>query len=388
MLVLTRSFLVIAIAVVLQIEICYAQWIGDSANEAHIQKGIRYVYNLSFDSAQTEFQSVTRSKPDHPAGHFFLAMVEWWRIITDFNNKSRDKKFISMLDRVIDLCDKRLDKNEDDVTGLFFKGGALGFQGRLYGNREDWLKAANCGRAALPIVQKAYKLEPNNYDVLLGIGIYNYYAAVIPEVYPWVKPLMLFFPKGDKLKGIEQLHTASEKAHYANIEATYFLMQVYHSFENHYTEAQELAIKLNKMFPNNVIFHKFIGRSYASLGQWAEMQQAYLEVLKRIRLKQIGYDAIAEREANYHLGLAEMNNNKYDSALQYFYSSDELSRSLDTEGASGYMVMTNLKIGMIYDIQQKRDIAIMQYKKVLDMKDYQNAHKQAKEFLKTPYKIF
>ncbi|MDI6765288.1 MAG: hypothetical protein QME52_00425 [Bacteroidota bacterium] len=364
----------------------HSQWIGDSTNESHISRGIQYVYNLSFDSAKTEFQTVTRLRPDHPAGHFFLAMIEWWRIITDMENTAHDDKFYRMLDKVIDLCEKRLDKDKNDLTGLFFKGGALGFQGRLYGNREDWLKAANCGREALPLVQKAYKLDPNNSDILLGIGIYNYYAAIIPEIYPWVKPLMLLIPKGDKVKGLTQLREASEKAKYANIEATYFLMQASQYFEGRYSQALELATKLHYQFPNNSLFHKYIGRANVSLGNWEEMHHVYLQIFDRAKKKQIGYDLSTEREANYYLGLYEMNSNKYTDALQYFYKSDELSRLLDKKEISGYMVLSNLKIGMIYDLQGKRNLAITQYKKILDMKDYQDSHKQAKQFLKTPFR--
>ena len=345
-----------------------------------------YVYNLSFDSARAEFKIVTRSQPEHPAGYFFLAMVEWWRIITDIENRSRDDKFIRMLDRVIDLAEKRLDKDENDITGLFFKGGALGYQGRLYGNREDWLRAANCGREALPIVQKAYKLAPFNNDVLLGIGIYNYYVAIVPEIYPWVKPLMLFFPKGEKAKGLEQLRTAAGNARYANIEAMYFLMQVYHNFERSYPEAMDIADELHKMFPNNVIFHKYVGRCLGSLGKWNESQHAYNQILRRVAEKQPGYDRNAERESNFYLGLADMNFEKLDPALQYFYRSDELSRILDVKDNSWIMVIANLKIGMIYDMQGKRDLALLQYNKILDMKEYQDSHKLAKQYSKSPYR--
>ncbi|MBI4811453.1 MAG: hypothetical protein HY800_08475 [Ignavibacteriales bacterium] len=291
-----------------------------------------------------------------------------------------------MLDHVIDLSEKRLDEDENDITGLFFKGGALGFQGRLYGNREDWLKAANCGREALPIVMKANKLASDNNDVLLGIGIYNYYAAVIPEIYRWVKPLMLLLPKGDKIKGLSQLKIASEKARYANIEATYFLLQAYQNFEGAHKEALQLAVQLHKMFPNNVIFHKYVGRCHSALSNWQEMHRIFSQVLQRVKMKQVGYDINAEREANYYLGQAEMNSGKYETALQYFYRTDELCRILDIEEISGYMVYTNLKIGMIYDLQGKRDLAIMQYKKVLAMKEHQESHKQAEQYIKSPYR--
>ena len=75
-----------------------------------------------------------------------------------------------------------------------FKGGAIGFRGRLRATRDSWIKAADDGREALPIVEQASKLDSNNTDVELGFGIYNYYAAVIPDEYPMIKPLMIFFP--------------------------------------------------------------------------------------------------------------------------------------------------------------------------------------------------
>ncbi|HLF15324.1 MAG TPA: hypothetical protein VI932_10590, partial [Bacteroidota bacterium] len=208
-----------------------AQWLGDSASEALTRAGIDHIYNMQFDSARAEFRRVIESHPDHPAGHFFLAAVEWWRIMADIENTAYDRDFIGMLDGVIDICDRRLERDEHDVAALFFKGGSLGFQGRLHGNREDWIKAANSGRGALPIVQETYRLAPDNDDVVFGIGIYNYYAAIIPEMYPFVRPLMLFFPEGDRARGLEQLRRASRLARYAKTEASYFLLQILFNFE-------------------------------------------------------------------------------------------------------------------------------------------------------------
>ena len=37
-------------------------------------------------------------------------------------------------------CDKLLDVDEKNVDALFFKGGAIGFRGRLRAIRESWLK--------------------------------------------------------------------------------------------------------------------------------------------------------------------------------------------------------------------------------------------------------
>ncbi|MBI3189295.1 MAG: tetratricopeptide repeat protein [Ignavibacteriales bacterium] len=362
-----------------------AQLSSDSVFNAHTQRGIHYVYNLEFEQAKKEFKELIRLKPDHPAGHLFLATIEWERILIDLDNESNDERFISLLEKVIDVCDERLDKNEDDVTALFFKGGAIGFRGRLYANREDWVKAANDGRVALPIVQQAYKLAPTNYDVLLGIGIYNYYAELIPEQYPFVKPLMLFFPDGDRVKGISQLRQASEKAMYANIEASYFLIQLMFQYEKQFGNALEIAVKLHQKYPNNVVFHRYVGRCRAALGHWDEMKVEFDSILKLVEVGKLGYNKNVEREAHYYLGLCEMQMGKQSEALRHFYKTDELSRSLDKEGPSGFMIMSNLRVGMIYDAQSKRESAIKQYNKVLNMKEYQESHKTAEKYLKTPY---
>ncbi|HUL43216.1 MAG TPA: hypothetical protein VLY03_02550 [Bacteroidota bacterium] len=364
----------------------HAQWLGDSVSESHLQKGIGLVYDLSFDSAQAEFRAVERAHPDHPAGYFFLAMVDWWKIVTDIGNTSHDEHFIGELDHVIDLCDKRLDANGNDTTALFFKGGSLGFEGRLFVNREDWLKAANAGREALPIVQKAAKLAPENTDILLGTGIYNYYAAVVPEQYPFVKPLTLFFPKGNRVRGLDQLRTAAEKARYAGTEAKYVLLVSLVNFEHAYGDALILALQLHAQYPNNALFHRYVGRCYASASNWDEMNRVFKEILDDVHAHRLGYDQLTEREANYYLGLHAMEFADYDSALSYFYRADELSRVLDADGPSGFMTATNLRIGMIYDLQGKRDLAITQYRKVLDMKDYMDAHKQAQQYLTAPYR--
>lgn len=362
-----------------------AQWLDTPESEAAVRRGINHVYNLSFDSARAEFGSVVKSHPTHPAGHFFLAMVEWWNIVLNLDDESRDEKFFDMLETVIDLCEERLDENDRDLVALFFKGGAVGFRGRLHANREDWVKAANDGRIGLSTIQKAHEIDPKNYDVMLGIGIYNYYAEVVPEKYPFVKPFMIFFPDGDKAKGIEQLRIAAEKGTYANVEASYFLTQILYFFEKQYDEALELATELHRRFPDNAIFHRYIGRCNAALGRYGVMQKVFNEIRARAARGKLGYGPIVEREARYYLGLAEMQLGNHDSALVHFFRCDELSRAVDKKEQSGFMVLANLKAGMIFDLQKKRDVAIQQYKKVLKWGEYQGSHKTAEEYLRTPY---
>jgi tetratricopeptide (TPR) repeat protein len=362
-----------------------SQWIADPAVDARMQRGIEYIYSMEFEKADREFAEVVRLKPLHPAGYFFQAMTEWWRILSNFEDESNDKKYYAMLDNVIDICDKMLEENEDDVTALFFKGGAVGFKGRLRANRGSWLLAANDGLVALPLIRKANRLEPANYDVLLGMGIYNYYAEVVPDLYPIVKPFMLFLPSGDKKKGLEQLELVAQKAKYARTESMYFLLQTYFLYEKHYVRALEIARELHTRFPQNPVFHRMYGRCYVSTGYWGEAFQIFSEIEKRYRERQLGYDAYDGREAYYYIGRHYFLASKFEEALHSLYQCDELSRSLDKGGASGFMSMANLTIGMIYDLQKKRGSALAQYQKVLEMKEYENTYREARRFMEKPY---
>ena len=350
--------------------------------DAAVQRGIDHIYNLKFEQAEGEFRKLAVMDSTHPAGPFFLAMTDWWRIMIDLENTRYDERFHRQLDRVIDLCDERLDRDENDVTALFFKGGALGFKGRMKFHRDDWFGAADAGRKALPIVQDASSADPQNYDVFLGTGIYNYYAAVIPEQYPVAKPLMLFIPAGDKEKGIRQLQTAAQKGKYARTEAAYFLMQLYYQFEKRYADALAIALDLNARYPDNMLFHKYVGRCHVSMGAWGPAEEVFRDIAGRCERKLPGYNAVTEREARYYLGVTAQNRGEHEPALREFLRCDELSRGLDREGPSGFMAMANLKMGMAYDALGRKELAAAQYRKVLGMKEYRDSHRLAEQLLK------
>lgn len=381
-----RGVLVIIVpAIFLLASVASSQWLEDSLIDRRVQHGIDCLYNFDFENAGKEFDEVIRLRPDHPVGYFFKAMIQWERILCNFDDESQDDKLYDMLDGVVNMCEKRLDKDPNDVAALFFKGGAVGFRGRLRANRGKWLGAANDGLVALPLVRKAHELDPENYDVLLGIGIYNYYASVIPDRYPIVKPVMIFFPSGDRKLGLEQLRLASLHAKYARVEATYFLMQNYFLYEKNYAGALELARKLYEKYPDNSLFHRYYGRCLVSTGRLGEANEIFVEIQKRCAGHRLGYDSYDAREALYYRGRFEFTAKRYDAALENLYKCDEISRGLDKDGASGFMSMANLLIGMIYDVQGKRQYAVEQYKKVLDMKEFENSRVEAKKYLQKPY---
>lgn len=347
--------------------------------EIRVKEGIKQIYNIKFDDAERTFRNLIADYPNHPAGRFFLAMIDWWKILLDLDNEEHDDIFFQKLEDVIFQCDEILKKDKSNVDALFFKGGSIGFRGRLRALRESWLKAADDGREALPIVERAANLDPDNLDVQFGFGIYNYYADVIPNEFPLIKPLMIFFPSGDKKKGIEQLRNTAFNGRYANYEARYFLMTLYYRYENNMQAADEFAKMLFDEFPDNPVFQRWRGRIAVRRGDWTLADMLFKDVIYKAENNYPGYNLPASlREAAYYVGYNARDYGLLDSAKTMFEKCYELSRQIDKKQESGFQINSLLYIAMIEEQQGRKESAIELYEKVLRMREYGNSHSIAK----------
>ncbi len=351
--------------------------------ENRVESGIKQIYNIKFEDAEKTFRSLIADYPNHPAGRFFLAMIDWWKILLDIENESHDEIFFQKLEDVIYQCDKILEKDPQNVDALFFKGGSIGFRGRLRSLRESWLKAADDGREALPIVERASKLDPENLDVQLGFGIYNYYAAVIPEEYPLIKPLMIFFPSGNKEEGLRQLRNTAFNGKYAKYEARYFLMTIYYRYESNPWQAEEFAKMLVEDFPDNPTFQRWLGRIYVRQGKMQLADSLFKDVLRKADENFYGYNfPVSLREANYYVGYNYKLNNELDSAKIYLTRCAEISQQIDKEEESGFLINSMLYLAQISEAKSLFEEAINYYERLLRMRDWGNSHTLAKNSLK------
>ncbi len=350
-----------------------------------ISSGIHQIYSIKFEEAESTFAIVKKDFPEHPAGNFFSAMIVWWRVLLDLQNEIYDDILIDKLEVVIEQCDEILDKNPTNVDAIFFKGGAMGYRGRLSALRGDWLDAAADSKDALPLVFLAYELDSTNTDVVLGFGIYNYFAEVIPEVFPMVEPLMIFFPEGDKKKGIEQLMFVGENGKYAKYEALYFLMTSYYSFENNNNKALEYAAKLNDEFPNNPRFESYRGRINVRMNNYKKAFEIFSSVINKYNMGYTGYTERIKREAEYYVGVYYQRIDSLSLAETHFLNCNSLSRIVDKEKESGFLVNTLLYLGELNDLKGERMKAIKYYEEVLDLKEFQKSHEKAEKYIDKPY---
>lgn len=287
------------------------------------------------------------------------------------------------MDEVIKLCDRRLRADKNDLDGMFFKAGALAFRGRLYTDRKNWLRAARDGQKAMHLLKEVRKRDPENPDLLLGVGLFNYLADVAPAKYPILKPFARLFPKGNRAKGLEELSQAVEKGKFVPTEAAFCLLQINYIFERDYATSLHYARWLRQRYPNNSLFHVYEGRSFARLNMWEEGRRDLLDVLERQAAGRTGYRGDVTQQALYVLGRDEVRWRKYEDALSYLARMEVLPTRGKADG--DYKSYARLYRGMALDALGRREEALYWYHRALGTRPPEEVRDKARNFLRAPY---
>ena len=345
--------------------------------------GLDALYDFQFAEADSLFHLISKQYFDHPIGPCLEALTLWWTILLNLGDTSKDEAFFAAMDEVIDRSNERLTRNKNDFDAMFFKGIALGFRGRLRSNRRDWIRAAADGKRAMDYVLAVANADSNNADFALGRGLYQYYAALIRDRYPALRPITAFLPSGNRRLGLEELTRTATDGYYMQTEAMYFLVQINYLYERNFRTSVEQISWLRDRFPNNSFFHTLEGRIYADWHQWAASDTVFTAVLERYMARQIGYTPSMAEQALYFLARSKIIKEEPASALTFLLSLEALTARLDTD--SYFKVLGRLYQGIAHDLMGQRDHAIARYREVLKMKRWGSSHSNARRYISDPY---
>ena len=341
-------------------------------------EAINLLYNYKFDEADKEFRWLQYRYPNHPMPHFLMGLAEWWKIVPNTDNTAYDDKLIAHLDSSILLAEKLYDEKENKIEPSFFLAAAYAFKGRLYSERKMWAKATFAGKNALKYLERSKDKSDLSPELLFGDGLYNYYAEWIPKEYPLLESILIFFPKGNKKLGTQQLEQVANNAFYTRVEARYFLLQIY-SMENEYGKAYDMAKYMWETFPDNPYFERYFCRTAFVSGRMAEAEKAAGNILDKISRGLTGYEGVSGRNAAYVLAYYNFNYYRnYPKAQEYYQQAINFSVQTKSLNA-GYYVSSLIGLGKIAEIGKDFDEAQRYYKMALDKADRKSSqHDEAK----------
>ena len=347
-----------------------------------ILRGIDLIYNRQFYDAEDLFEDVIAKSKDKPAGYFYLAMVSWSRLASGFWSPENVKEFKKRIDRAIEVAEVRVDKDGADSYDFFYLGGALGFKGRFELMKGNWASSFFLARDAIAALKICSEMDPDNKDVLLGLGTFDYYTARLSGILKFLTYFLVH--EGDIEKGLKKLTIASKEAIYSATETKSMLLHIYLFGEQDFTKALNLSTELAEKYRNNPRFQVLLGVSYIRL----EMDPQYREMVSELRLRSTEASkremaSIWKKRALYLESVYDLFHGLYPEARS------KLRKILDhpdPENDPTMIAWPLVKIGMSYELENNRDEAKKYYDQVLNMENASGAQFVAKKLLESPLK--
>lgn len=347
-----------------------------------VLKGIHLLYNCEFNDAEKIFQKVITEFPHRPIGYFYLAMVTWSKLASGFWSPEIVNKYKERIDTTIQIANIRIENDVADSFDFFYLGGALGFKGRFELMKGEWISSFFAASNAIEALKTCLNMDPNNRDVLLGLGIFDYYTARLSGILKFLSYLLLH--KGNKDEGLRKLNIAAKEAVYSKTEAKSMLLHIYLFGEEDFLKALPFAEYLEKRYDKNLRFKLLKGVNYICLN----MDLKYRNTLNDLRQKSLRVSSSKIASLWHRRAL-------YLESINYLFHADYLEararlkmilEKADPENDPEMIAWPIVKIGMSYDLEGNREEAIKYYRQVLKMENGSGAQFLAKKFLNKPPK--
>jgi tetratricopeptide (TPR) repeat protein len=359
--------------------------LSDMKVQLECAKALDDLYNFKFESAEGGFRSLRENYNWHPLPYFLMGLIEWWKIMPNTKDTSHDEAFLTYMDSTILVAENLRDQYpEYKIEAAFFLSAAYGFKGRLYSDeeRKKWGKAAAAGKEALNYLEESKSKQNLSPELMFGDALFNYFSVWVPENYPALKPVLWFFPKGDKALGLKQLKEVSYNAFYTRTEAMVWLMRILNSYENDQNRAHEISKYLHETYPDNPFFHRYYARILYSMGRYAMAEPVCKSILARIDSAQLGYEATSGRYASFFLGQIYEARDMPDEAKKYYKQCIKFAEKIGATD-SGYFMYSLIALGEIAEEQGNKAEAKKYFKEVKKRSNRKDeAFKTAKSRLK------
>jgi tetratricopeptide (TPR) repeat protein len=199
------------------------------------------------------------------------------------------------------LSEAILEKDPDNWEAEFLQFSAWGFKSRLQAVRGEFISAGRTALKCLPGLKKGNTLKASHPEFLFGSGLYLYYREWFSDAKPALRPVMAFFPPGDKKKGLAELSQSADQPNYTSVESEMFLTELLLLSERNYPRALKYATRLNQRYPLNPYFELYYGRALYHNDQLAAASKVFTSMLNAYNpvAKKVGARPVTQLDSRY-----------------------------------------------------------------------------------------
>jgi tetratricopeptide (TPR) repeat protein len=293
---------------------------------------------------------------------------------TDPKIKNRIKALVRQAE---ELEEQELKANPNDVNALYCRG-VTRAQFAVYTGLVEraWFSALRNAVGARRDHERVLELDPDYLDAKMVVGTHNYVAGSLP----WSVKVAAAIAglSGSKEKGLAYLREVargdSENSQDAKVVLSLFLRRD-HQYDEALGYMQDLAAK----YPHNHLFPTEVANLERAAGRLDEAEAMYRKVWENGREGKYG-------NLHYEMaawGLGELLRSKKD--LTGAVAAYELVNQAPNPDPD-VLQRANLAAGEVYDLLQKRDLAMKKYETVLAGNANTGPADQARRYIKVAYR--
>jgi tetratricopeptide (TPR) repeat protein len=360
-----------------------------------------HFYNLEFDEAIQGFQRAIALDPKSPDLHNHLAesivFREMFRdgaleseLVSGNNSFLRrpklnptpetEKWFLDEVARAMALSEASLKANPNDVAALYAEGISYGLRSDYYWIvKKAWRDSLKDATNARHLHNRVSELEPANVDARLVQGLDDYIVGSLPLAFRMLG--FLAGIHGDKAKGIRTVQNVAENGKDNRVDAQIFLCALYRR-ENQPRDAVPLLQDLIHRYPRNYLLRLELAQMHSLSGDGAGALGVLREVADMKTRHAPGYDRVPWDKIYFQQGTIQFWYRDLDGALENMKKVTAAPAELDLNtGASAY-----LRMGQIYDLTNRRTLALAAYQKAIAYAPDAEAAQESKKYLSAPYR--
>ncbi len=362
-----------------------------------LDSAFEHFYNMDYDRSIQEFQKILEQNPtDAEAVNHLLSAIlirELYRMGAMNTGEYSNDSFIGQWHRPADPKVKRqikdlvsraearedaeLKADANDVNALYARG-VTRAQFSLYTALVEraWISALRNAVGARRDHERVLELDPGYVDAKLVVGTNSYVVGSLPwSVKAAVSMVGL---GGTKEKGLQCLREVAASSGENSVDAK-VVLSLFLRREHRYGEARVIMHELGGRYPRNYLFPLEEANLFRAAGQWQEAAAGYRAVWQSGRAGKYGglhYEVAA-------LSLGDVLRSQRDfSGAAAAYEQVALVSEPDPET----LQKANLAAGEMYDVLEKRDLAMKKYQIVLTEDAGSAPAEQARKHIREAYR--
>src|SRR6185436_3784688 len=219
-----------------------------SPSDREYRAALDLLYDGRADAARVRLRELEGTHPGDPVPVYLQALVLAWIVEQQPETTARDRELEEASDRAFLVADARLRADPGDARALFARGAARGLRSRHHLFRAQRGDAARTAAQMREDLRAARDRDPEDADVLFGLGLYDYYVDVLPRFARLLRFLSRL-PAGDRARGLAAIEEAARSSMLHGVEARVQLYEIHAFYEDDPEAAAADMEELARRYP-------------------------------------------------------------------------------------------------------------------------------------------